>query len=160
MAEHTPGPWHVGQGHASVYAQPHLEQGPNFRQVASVSDPDDHMHFTPINKANARRIVAAVNACEGIPTEALERDTQPLADEIRGLSDQNIELEAKSRRLVAAGADLRRQNAELLEALEKAYRLIDANESLSASRLGLEERGKNRRQALAVMEAAIEKAKS
>ncbi len=26
----------------------------------------------PLNIANARRIVAAVNACEGIPTEALE----------------------------------------------------------------------------------------
>jgi hypothetical protein len=29
--------------------------------------------LSPVEEANARRIVAAVNACEGIPTEALEQ---------------------------------------------------------------------------------------
>lgn len=68
-ATHTPGPWQ-DDGNGLIYGQ--------------CSDDDEEMPFvadvcnnpnvyTEQERTNARRIVAAVNACEGIRTEALER---------------------------------------------------------------------------------------
>lgn len=58
MAEHTKGPWRVGSSGRTVSA--------GFGQrVATITDRDEA-------GTNARRICAAVNACEGIPSAALE----------------------------------------------------------------------------------------
>lgn len=68
QAKHTPEPWHTeGESPyhiAIVYHQP----GKKFKVVARTPD-----GTTKENKANARRIVACVNACAGIDTETMER---------------------------------------------------------------------------------------
>jgi hypothetical protein len=62
MAEHTPGPWHVT---SNAICEGRLGYG----EIVAEARPDIRVGGW---YANARRIVAAVNACEGIPTEALE----------------------------------------------------------------------------------------
>ena len=49
---------------------------------------------------------------------------------------------------------------DLLRALVEARELVDANNSLSASAGGLEERAENRAAAIAIMDAAIEKGRN
>jgi hypothetical protein len=58
MAHHTPEPW--------KYRGLQIES--ETEDIAELYDSGDDAS----NEANARRIVAAVNACKGIPTEALE----------------------------------------------------------------------------------------
>ena len=55
--------------------------------------------------------------------------------------------------------ELHAQAPALLTALMKARVLVDANNSLSASADGLNERTKNRDKAIAIMDTAIEAAK-
>lgn len=71
-AKHTPGPWKVIQaGNALGIVPKKRPAGISAREVediASLSLMDEQNDA----KANARRICAAVNACEGLSTEALE----------------------------------------------------------------------------------------
>lgn len=79
MAEqmhHTPGPWQVvekGQGWGDswreIWAGNHAVVRPDGYYSSKY---DDYEFGVAISEPNARRIVACVNACEGIPTEALE----------------------------------------------------------------------------------------
>lgn len=68
MSAHTPEPWTL-EGDDELWVS-----GPD-RQEPVICDmvPRDEGSFTGEDEANARRIVAAVNACTGISTEALER---------------------------------------------------------------------------------------
>lgn len=66
------------------------------------------------NKANARRIVACWNACDGIDTPSLEAINNAgvtLRQKLAGAQSQMIELEQQHDRL-------KENNAELLEALQ------------------------------------------
>lgn len=68
---HTPEPWHVGKGRSAeiVYAQDGwaVANATVFHARHATHDAAiDHQH------ANARRIVACVNACAGLSTSALE----------------------------------------------------------------------------------------
>src|ERR1700687_3987469 len=65
--QHTPGPWEVIPARGKML--PHVMGGDHCR-IALL---DDCHAAESEREANARRIVAAVNACEGIPTEALEQ---------------------------------------------------------------------------------------
>lgn len=56
---HSPGPWVCGPQYGRLTS---IYEAPTDGLVAEVGNPQD-----------ARRIVAAINACEGIPTEALEK---------------------------------------------------------------------------------------
>lgn len=58
--KHTSGQWRVGDGGATIFGPP--SGAPSPETIASVR-----------KKANARRIVACVNACKGISTETLEK---------------------------------------------------------------------------------------
>jgi hypothetical protein len=80
---HSPEPW--GLLHS------HTNPPPPSYVLGHIVDGDDNRIFLSENGSNARRIVACVNACAGIPTERLEaKDTQialvaapdPLAPEI------------------------------------------------------------------------------
>lgn len=55
-------------------------------------------------RANARRIIACVNACEGIPTEALEADVPGIFRQI----NRQEELEAQRDELLAVLKHIRR----------------------------------------------------
>jgi hypothetical protein len=82
--KHTPAPWCIGDIQAKRYpgypgesfeAGIHVGDKPNRGNcLAIVYSGGDGALRNSMNdiEANARRIVACVNACEGIPTEALE----------------------------------------------------------------------------------------
>lgn len=64
MTKHSNGPWHVGGDGTIIY-------GKDGWGVASATV--FHVRQEPVtSQANARRIVACVNACEGLSTERLE----------------------------------------------------------------------------------------
>lgn len=67
-AQHTQGPWEVVSG-TTIEAQDHRGRGIWIGTVDSRGANDSFE-----DKANAARIVACVNACEGIPNEQLERE--------------------------------------------------------------------------------------
>ena len=115
--EHTPEPWRYSEviGGCWVYA--------GDREVLAYKHSPDHE-----GKANARRIVACVNACEGISTDEIEQGRIAL---IRSGSQGNIK--AEHDRLAAL-------NRELVEALEFNAKELEnlckrGNGSWSASRI-------------------------
>jgi hypothetical protein len=82
---HTPEPWKVGDGARPLFAwsgqilAEHRLDGTDFILASCNQD------YPEEAEANARRIVAAVNACRGIPTEVLEaEDDAPMAVKMSG----------------------------------------------------------------------------
>jgi len=80
-AKHTPEPWEhreAGRGDDGaerwdVVQSPDAPDAEKPQRVIAICwDTGDHETLRRDARSNARRIVAAVNACEGIPTEALE----------------------------------------------------------------------------------------
>ena len=69
---HTPEPWDYDMGF--IVAPDPAGQHPDI-YVAEIAHDDDEGRIAPSeqHEANARRIVASINACKGIGTEALER---------------------------------------------------------------------------------------
>ncbi len=72
-AKHTPGPWRMGRkgNECRIYADPDQHAiartyGPSLNGIGVCE------LTVPENKADARRIVACVNACEGFSIEELE----------------------------------------------------------------------------------------
>jgi hypothetical protein len=73
---HTPEPWHYETAYSitSIFAPDPTGQNPYGTYVAEIDGQDVGRDTTRAqHEANARRIVAAVNACAGIPTQALEQ---------------------------------------------------------------------------------------
>jgi hypothetical protein len=97
MSEHTKGPWRVEEGIHQFCKEPgHAIKGNNTEGVNIIAFLWTR-HVEVEQEANARRIVACVNACEGIPTEALECQakkeiTAKLIEQNRELRDSLIEL--------------------------------------------------------------------
>ena len=83
--------------------------GSGQKQIAMVCGIDDNSEI----EANARRLVAAWNACEGITTERLEDLGRPLMAHLIGCDE-------RAERQVKEADSLRAVNAELLDALEVA----------------------------------------
>lgn len=75
-ANHTPEPWHYEMEYriTTIFAPDQTGANPSGPYIAEI-DGQDVGRFIPDeqHEANARRICAAVNACQGISTEALER---------------------------------------------------------------------------------------
>jgi hypothetical protein len=74
MSKHTPGPWYVGK---TIDSDCRIYSPAGTHAIARTYGPDLNgigvCRLTgPENRADARRIVACVNACEGISTEAIE----------------------------------------------------------------------------------------
>ena len=68
--EHTPEPWYTGNSPPQIIY---------WGLIAILSDSDkvyiwQNTHTVQDHEANARRIVACVNACKGISTQELETD--------------------------------------------------------------------------------------
>lgn len=98
--EHTPTPWIIGANGKIYGNEIRLDAQPVCNPNTENTDGCD--------KANARRIVACVNACEGIPTELLEQGA--------GFWEKS---NSHDQERDAAFADLLRVNARLLEALKE-----------------------------------------
>jgi hypothetical protein len=69
-ATHTPGPWRITGQSCRDYEGAEIGTG---NKTVAVILTADAVEVTQEERANSRRIVAAVNACEGISTEALEQ---------------------------------------------------------------------------------------
>ena len=83
---HTPEPWHMDQDHRApdgdypIFGPVRGKDGYTmYPRIVSVGASSGHVqendpdgHYKARDLANARRIVACVNACAGIPTEMLE----------------------------------------------------------------------------------------
>ncbi len=83
MTDHTPEPWL-----ATAVKDKHSDLGPAFWLIDAVPQPNQETAVAELcakpgdrSEANAKRIVACVNACAGIPTEQLK------AGSVRGLLD-------------------------------------------------------------------------
>ena len=74
-ANHTPGPWEHGDN-GLIYGQCGEDdvEAPFVCDVIEDSAMQALGMLSPVEEANARRICAAVNACKGITTEALEQN--------------------------------------------------------------------------------------
>lgn len=125
--KHTPGPWHVGRKVGNmIYARDGLDV---------IAECDSSIDDVPrsVGEANARRIVACVNACEGISTADLEsgavKAREILAAHYKKQRDELIKERdslSESLRLVAEQADKWRvethvfmqQRDELMAALD------------------------------------------
>jgi hypothetical protein len=73
-AAHTPEPWHYEMDYSvtTIFAPDPAGQNPYY--VAEIDGQDVGRFATrEQHEANARRLVAAVNACRGLSTEALEQ---------------------------------------------------------------------------------------
>ena len=133
--EHTPEPWRIGRftgpgsyekvretcGAMDVVVD--TDSGPYVLAGCNINFPDDA-------KANARRIVACVNACAGIPTEALE--------------DGSARAERDALREMTGGTfyEIKKQRDELLdefnaykEGSEEAFGTVVAQKQAAEARL-------------------------
>jgi hypothetical protein len=125
MAEHTPEPW-------KVVDDVDVESGPQ-GALWYVSTAGARGRTLDEARANARRIVAAVNACAGLPTEVLEANA--LDSTVGRLVIQRADLLAELTRLrgrlqamadaeldgdVPRGSDLAREAKCINQAITKA----------------------------------------
>ncbi len=95
MSAHTPGPWRLKPSHQQgrSAAAFYIIGG-----VRSRSPGVAHIKNSPTQpvEANARRIVACVNACEGVTTERLEDLGKPLMQHLFG-ADERAARQVKER---------------------------------------------------------------
>ena len=124
MSEHTKEPWKAGRrgnGVSIVFAG---RRSDNETIIANCSSNQD-------DEANARRIVACVNACEGIKTETLEQYVSGIVNysveqskiemivqrdnEIETLLENLTAITAEAETLRARVKELEELNAELLQ---------------------------------------------
>ena len=125
MSKHTPEPWRVGRPGAVVSDTPVPEMGGS----DAVEYYGGHLIGESIIEANARRIVACVNACRGLGTDELEQHGL-----VSAVGTELLELE--------------KQRDELLETLEAAVKqmeddllFIDSECGSGRSLTGLESEG-------------------
>ena len=115
--EHTPGPWSVaGNGWIGTEAEGYL---PIWTPFIANAHADKYGGANAVAKANAERIVACVNACEGIPTSALERHGAGMGGHMR----TNGELCAEVQSL-----------REALQALAKVYGPLSSSMKIGSER--------------------------
>jgi hypothetical protein len=92
MSVHTKEPWRVGKlSHPRDYEKVRETAGLLDIVVDTETVPyvlaSCNLNFPEDAKANARRIVACVNACAGISTENLEQN-KPIKEGLHGLNDR------------------------------------------------------------------------
>jgi len=121
-AAHTPGPLHVKQ--MAAYLDQFELRGPVDSGVivartvpwGNAADVED------ASEANARRLAACWNVCEGVPVEALE-EVAPLATIFEGVK---VAAELMDQQRMHMAADMRRMKV-LLDALKLAEAYIESH---------------------------------
>ena len=134
--EHTPTPWRVSRANPSPTTGEWMIAGSSNGYLAEVRDCGGGSVA-----ANARRIVAAINYCQGLPTEGMEVATrlgktvevslQQLVDAIEQRDQLQSKLEAERASLFAENQrkqQLEQQVAELVGALENVMPWVVAQE--------------------------------
>lgn len=114
-AKHTPGPWFISRPYQTLYIESRIAGG-MIQEVASIGP---NANGWSESEANARRIVACVNACDGIPTEVLEAGR--VADQLWvHLKSQSDELLAALRHIEGAAMDISCERAAIRDAARAA----------------------------------------
>lgn len=113
-AQHTHGQlrvthnnWEASTLHCNGIAVAHV-------LIESDVDEQTQQHLESVKEANASRLAACWNACEGVPTEFLEEHPAPFS-----------EMRAERDKLLADVMELERQRDTMLTALNAAKRLFD-----------------------------------
>lgn len=125
MRDHTPEPWRVDSGKDYYTKGLHIcgdaDNETNGAGIAGIWDGRDELPES-VQEANARRIVACVNACAGIPTVALEKLPYGVAvlDAFMAVQKQRDELLA-ALTVIAESKEICRVSAQRLarEAIER-----------------------------------------
>lgn len=110
MKQHTNEPWHAAEitRDSDTFVKIcHANGGTIAKLWIDVDDSD----FSDGQRADARRIVACVNACEGVDTELLEEG----------------ELDNPVMKIVKEKSELKQQCDELLAALEEVHRIASGS---------------------------------
>lgn len=123
---HTPGPWKVGE--SADNGLPCVDgidpKDGSLFEICEVWGEESNISITEMSIANARRIVACVNACEGLSTDELERfglasafgtELHQLATKV---ADTELALFAENQKR----QEVERQRDELFTALEQLCR--------------------------------------
>ncbi|HJT77879.1 MAG TPA: hypothetical protein VJ739_11820 [Gemmataceae bacterium] len=95
-ARHTPEPWEYADS-GLIYGQcgEDDDEAPFVCDVVEDSAMQAFGTLSPVEEANARRICAAVNACRGVSTEALEQGAiADLRHALQALLDTTADLDA------------------------------------------------------------------
>jgi hypothetical protein len=96
---HTPEPWHYETDYSitTIFAPDPTGQDPYGTYVAEIDGQDvGRFASREQHEANARRLCAAVNACQGISTEALERGViRELREALDYLLTQTVDQDLK-----------------------------------------------------------------
>jgi hypothetical protein len=112
---HTPGPWHYQMEYrvSTIFAPDKTGENPYGTYIAEI-DGQDVGRFTTNeqHEANARRICAAVNACKGLRTEALEEGgIARLLEALDYLLQQTVDMDLKHGITLSEGEEDARQKA-------------------------------------------------
>lgn len=117
---HTPGPWYIDpEDPCTICDDPNAG-----RVIADVGfyNPDDPDEDPTERIANARRIVAAVNVCEGISTEELERQ-RTVGDGVPRIAELVAAAEESAALLDDIGSDDLPDTRSLVDVVRIGYRL-------------------------------------
>lgn len=142
---HTPEPWLVW-GDAQGFAR--VGPSPNYTVAACMHTPGVDSYA-----ANARRIVACVNACEGMSTESLESIAGRIA------SKSVLQMHANYVSNKAKVADLEQQRDKLLAALENILAITNDSRGVAGYHLNGDIAEWDSFQEIAEAEAVIAEAK-
>lgn len=118
--KHAPEPWRIGARQHSKVLVYFCDREPEY------GFGDDQLWIDCNTEANARRIVACVNACAGIPTKYLESSGLPdCADELQAMTAQRDQAREEATlweqiagKEAIANVDLVQQRDQLRAALE------------------------------------------
>lgn len=92
MSEHTKEPWGVSSECSTIIKQFDFMGESNLIIGSASGGSTSGPHFPEDPVANARRIVACVNACEGISTEYLEKFSATTFNDFKRMKEQRDEL--------------------------------------------------------------------
>lgn len=98
--EYTPEPWYLfNTNNTTAIKEKDIVRGP---EVVAWMGFDRSERTRKEHVANARRIVACVNACAGIPTETLEADSKTLAYVLTNIHHEILKVEQQRDMLLEA----------------------------------------------------------
>ena len=100
--EHTKGPWRVDSPMSGPLANGRVSIRGSDEYKSAICFFNPLRECGPTDQANARRIVACVNACEGIKTEHLEHASLDFGKELRAERDR---IAALNKELVEAASE-------------------------------------------------------
>jgi len=130
---HTKAPWKIGYAisinNALAIFEQKAEPGINPKDFRTICLLSEHANIDKEDFENARRIVACVNACEGIPTETLESEIfnhgllklSSTANEFARFKSENASLKNAIQEIIGLCQDDDGSACAALDAMDNIY---------------------------------------